>query len=100
MIKPSELAPTVSSLIAELLPKYLDNDLFHVVNGDIPVTTRALELKWDHSTYHAIVMCLSSPDPSRKFCTQVSHDASTSRYASKIPRRPCSRGTNHCYGSC
>ena len=49
MIKPSELAPTVSSLIAELLPKYLDNDLFHVVNGDIPVTTRALELKWDHS---------------------------------------------------
>ena len=49
VIKPSELAPTVSSLIAELLPKYLDNDLFHVVNGDIPVNTRALELKWDHS---------------------------------------------------
>ncbi|KAI0709501.1 aldehyde dehydrogenase [Earliella scabrosa] len=51
VLKPSELAPAVSSLIAELLPKYLDNDMFHVVNGDVSVATRALELKWDHILY-------------------------------------------------
>lgn len=40
MIKPSEQTPNCSALVAELLPKYLDCDLFHVVNGGVPETTK------------------------------------------------------------
>jgi len=48
-VKTSELLPATSSLIAELFPQYLDQDLYRVVTGDIPVATRLLELRWDHS---------------------------------------------------
>ncbi|KDQ58413.1 hypothetical protein JAAARDRAFT_128720, partial [Jaapia argillacea MUCL 33604] len=51
VIKPSELAPTISSLFAELFPKYLDPELFRVVNGAVPETTELLELQWDHILY-------------------------------------------------
>lgn len=50
-IKPSENTPAVSSLLAELVPKYLDQDLVRVVNGSIPETTKLLELQWDHILY-------------------------------------------------
>ena len=40
LIKPSEQTPACSSLFAELLHKYLDNDIVRVVNGAIPETTR------------------------------------------------------------
>lgn len=50
-IKPSENATAVSSLLTELIPKYLDKDLVRVVNGAIPETTRLLELQWDHILY-------------------------------------------------
>lgn len=39
-IKPSELLPATSSLLAELFPKYLDQNLYRIVNGDIPVSTK------------------------------------------------------------
>ncbi|KAJ8473063.1 hypothetical protein ONZ51_g8114 [Trametes cubensis] len=48
VLKPSEQSPGVAKLFAELVPKYLDQDLFHVINGGIPETTRVLELPWDH----------------------------------------------------
>ncbi|KAI0319244.1 NAD-aldehyde dehydrogenase [Amylostereum chailletii] len=48
VIKPSELCPAFSALLAELVPQYLDNDLYRVVNGAIPETTKLLELQWDH----------------------------------------------------
>jgi len=48
-VKTSELLPATSSLLAELFPQYLDQDLYRVVTGDIPVATRLLELRWDHS---------------------------------------------------
>ena len=51
VLKPSEQTPITSALFAELVPKYLDNDLYHVINGGVPETTRVLELQWDHSTY-------------------------------------------------
>ncbi|EIN08576.1 NAD-aldehyde dehydrogenase [Punctularia strigosozonata HHB-11173 SS5] len=51
VVKPSELTPTCSQLMADLFPKYLDPDLYAVVNGAIPETTRLLELKWDHILY-------------------------------------------------
>ncbi|MGI9603486.1 MAG: aldehyde dehydrogenase family protein [Acidimicrobiales bacterium] len=46
--KPSELAPATSALLAELLPRYLDDEAVVVVEGDVPVATALLEQKWDH----------------------------------------------------
>ena len=40
VLKPSEQTPATSALFAELVPKYLDKDLYHVINGAIPETTR------------------------------------------------------------
>jgi len=51
VLKPSELTPAFSALIAELVPKYLDPELYAVVNGGIPETTKVLELQWDHIMY-------------------------------------------------
>lgn len=51
IIKPSELSPAVSSLIAKLIPQYLDTQAFSVVEGAIPETTALLELPFDHIMY-------------------------------------------------
>ena len=51
VLKPSEQTPAFSKLIAELVPKYLDPELYHVINGGVPETTKMLELQWDHSQY-------------------------------------------------
>ncbi|CDO75126.1 hypothetical protein BN946_scf185010.g51 [Trametes cinnabarina] len=40
VLKPSEQIPATSQLLAELLPKYLDNELYHVINGGVPETTK------------------------------------------------------------
>lgn len=51
VLKPSESAPAMSSLLAELIPKYLDSDLVRVVNGAVPESTKLLSLQWDHIMY-------------------------------------------------
>ena len=51
VVKPSELVPHFSSLIADLVPKYLDPSAYRVVNGAIPETTKLLELQWDYIAY-------------------------------------------------
>ncbi|KAH8996357.1 NAD-aldehyde dehydrogenase [Lactarius akahatsu] len=51
VLKPSELTPAFSALIAELVPKYLDPESFAVINGAIPETTKAGQLQWDHILY-------------------------------------------------
>ncbi|EAU89477.1 aldehyde dehydrogenase [Coprinopsis cinerea okayama7 len=51
LLKPSESTPAVSSLLAELVPKYLDSDLVRVVNGAVAETSKILELQWDHILY-------------------------------------------------
>lgn len=51
VIKPSDSCPAVSSLLTELLPKYLDASLIRVVNGAVPETTKLLELPWGHILY-------------------------------------------------
>ena len=38
-LKPSELTPAFSALLADLLPKYLDPELYKVINGAVPETT-------------------------------------------------------------
>ncbi len=45
VIKPSEVAPHFAELLAELVPKYLDNDAYKVVTGAVPEITRLLELQ-------------------------------------------------------
>ncbi|KAI0048149.1 NAD-aldehyde dehydrogenase [Auriscalpium vulgare] len=51
ILKPSEQSPATAALLAELIPKYLDPELYSVVNGAIPETTKLLELQWDHILY-------------------------------------------------
>ena len=51
VIKPSELAPASSALLAELIPQYLDPGCFRVVEGGVPETSALLELPFDHILY-------------------------------------------------
>ncbi|MGY6554408.1 MAG: aldehyde dehydrogenase family protein [Wenzhouxiangella sp.] len=49
--KPSELAPASSTLMAELIPKYLDSDAVRVIEGAVEETTALLKLRFDHIVY-------------------------------------------------
>jgi aldehyde dehydrogenase (NAD+) len=51
VIKPSEMNPQTSRLIGQLVPKYLDNDAFAVVEGAVDETTVLLEQHFDHIVY-------------------------------------------------
>jgi len=51
VVKPSEIAPNMSALIARWLPKYLDSKAVQVVEGGVPETTGLLREKWDHIFY-------------------------------------------------
>ncbi|KZT73583.1 aldehyde dehydrogenase [Daedalea quercina L-15889] len=51
VVKPSELTPATSALMAELVSTHLDQDLYRLVNGAIPETTKLLELPWNHILY-------------------------------------------------
>jgi aldehyde dehydrogenase (NAD+) len=51
VMKPSEVTSHTSAIIARLLPRYLDNDAFAVVEGGIPETTELLEQPFDHILY-------------------------------------------------
>ncbi|MFO7762790.1 MAG: aldehyde dehydrogenase family protein [Wenzhouxiangellaceae bacterium] len=51
VLKPSEITPNASRVLAELVPKYLDREAFAVVEGAVPETTALLEQKWDHVFY-------------------------------------------------
>jgi hypothetical protein len=39
-LKPSEMTPAFSALLADLLPQYLDPELYSVINGAVPETTK------------------------------------------------------------
>ncbi len=51
VMKPSELAPATSSLIARLVPEYLDAGAIRVVEGAVAETSALLELPFDHILY-------------------------------------------------
>jgi aldehyde dehydrogenase (NAD+) len=51
VIKPSEVAPASSALLARLLPKYLDATAIAVVEGAVPETTKLLQQRFDHIFY-------------------------------------------------
>lgn len=48
VLKPSESAPAVSSLLAEGISTYLDTNAVKVIQGGSDVAALLLELKWDH----------------------------------------------------
>jgi aldehyde dehydrogenase (NAD+) len=48
ILKPSELAPATSALLARLLPHYLDPTAVAVVEGGVEETTELLTEKFDH----------------------------------------------------
>ena len=47
VVKPSELTPAVSSLLASLIPRYLDPSAVTCVEGAIAETTALLRERWD-----------------------------------------------------
>lgn len=51
VVKPSELAPACSKVMAEILPKYLDSECVKVVEGGVEETTQLLDQRWDHIFY-------------------------------------------------
>ena len=48
VVKPSEISPATSSLIASELPKYLDHDGFAIFEGGVETSTALLAEKFDH----------------------------------------------------
>ncbi|KAK7311542.1 hypothetical protein RJT34_09754 [Clitoria ternatea] len=51
VLKPSEISPATSSLLAKLLEKYMDNSFIRVVEGEVDETTALLQQKWDKIFY-------------------------------------------------
>lgn len=48
VIKPSEISSATAKFIAETIPKYLDNDCYHVVLAGVPETTELLKERFDY----------------------------------------------------
>ncbi|WP_376690689.1 aldehyde dehydrogenase family protein [Wenzhouxiangella sp. EGI_FJ10409] len=51
VLKPSEVAAATSALMAELVPKYLDDRAVRVVEGAVDETTELLKQRFDHIFY-------------------------------------------------
>lgn len=51
VIKPSEVAPNSAKLISQLIPAYLDQNYYQVVNGAVDETSVLLSHKWGHIFY-------------------------------------------------
>jgi aldehyde dehydrogenase (NAD+) len=51
VLKPSELAPATSALLARLVPEYLDGEAVRVVEGDASTTQDLLAQGFDHALF-------------------------------------------------
>jgi len=51
IVKPSEVAPASSALVASRLPEYVDRECVQVVEGGVPETTELLAEQFDHIFY-------------------------------------------------
>ncbi|HWQ87308.1 aldehyde dehydrogenase family protein [Brevundimonas sp.] len=51
VVKPSELAPATANLLADLLPRYLDDEAVQIVQGDADAAQRLLEARFDIILY-------------------------------------------------
>ena len=59
VLKPSEVSPAMSSLLAKLLGEYLDNSAIKVVEGAVTETSALLEQKWDKIFYTGLSLSVS-----------------------------------------
>lgn len=60
VLKPSEIAPATSSLLAKLLEEYVDNSAIKVVEGAVAETSALLEQKWDKIFYTGYFLALNN----------------------------------------
>ena len=51
VIKPSELAPATSAVMARLVPKYLDSEAIRVIEGDASTTQDLMAQGFDHALF-------------------------------------------------
>ncbi|XP_074869633.1 aldehyde dehydrogenase family 3 member A2-like isoform X2 [Carettochelys insculpta] len=51
VIKPSEISANTAKLMAELIPQYIDKDLYPVITGGVTETTELLKERFDHIFY-------------------------------------------------
>ncbi|MYV62793.1 aldehyde dehydrogenase family protein, partial [Streptomyces sp. SID4931] len=51
VLKPSELTPATSALIARLVPRYFPDGAVRVVEGGVPETTELLAQRFDHIVF-------------------------------------------------
>ncbi|KAM5182107.1 aldehyde dehydrogenase family 3 member A2 isoform 2-T4 [Mantella aurantiaca] len=51
VIKPSEVSEKTAAVLEKIIPKYLDKDLYPVVNGGVQETTDLLAERFDHIFY-------------------------------------------------
>ena len=51
VLKPSEVAPASSAVMADLVPRYLDNDAIAVIEGDGAVSQELIAQGFDHLLY-------------------------------------------------
>jgi aldehyde dehydrogenase (NAD+) len=51
IVKPSEVVPTISALLDERLPKYIDPECVRVIQGGVDETTELLSERFDHIFY-------------------------------------------------
>lgn len=51
ILKPSEITRHTSEALARIIPRYLDQEAFTVVEGGVPETTELLEQRFDHILY-------------------------------------------------
>ncbi|MCP4004249.1 MAG: aldehyde dehydrogenase family protein [bacterium] len=51
VLKPSEVTPNVSALLAKLVPRYFDEEAITLVEGGVAETTAVLEQRFDHILY-------------------------------------------------
>ncbi|XP_046465207.1 aldehyde dehydrogenase, dimeric NADP-preferring isoform X1 [Neodiprion pinetum] len=56
ILKPSEVSSATSKIMAELIPKYLDNECCHVILGGVPETTELLKQRFDYIFYTGSTM--------------------------------------------
>ncbi|XP_035732764.1 aldehyde dehydrogenase, dimeric NADP-preferring-like isoform X1 [Vespa mandarinia] len=51
ILKPSEIAQATSNILAEIIPKYLDTECYHVITGGISETSELLKQRFDYIFY-------------------------------------------------
>lgn len=56
VLKPSEIAPATSSLLAKLVTEYMDFSSIRVIEGAVNETSALLEQKWDKIFYTGTVI--------------------------------------------